>query len=171
MSSSPILVLVVGLPGTGKSTLTAAISRKFSWPILDKDLLNDVLLENGLPQTQAAPLAYKLLFTLAETLILKQGRSVFVESAGRQLFILEWAQALDNRGVTQLKVIRCVAPTLTRTERLAKRTAGPSQWAHNQATDEDQEQWYAHLPHNTLVLHTEKPLRETVATALAFLQG
>lgn len=170
MHSTPTLVLVVGLPGTGKSTLTAALARELGWPVLDKDVLGDVLLEGQLPQTQAAQLAYKLLFRLAEAFVVEQGQSVFVESAGRQPFILEWARALTTRSGAKLTLIRCVAPAATRAERLATRTPGPSQWTHNQATDEDQEQWYAHLPQDALVLQTDKPLGEMVAYALTVLK-
>lgn len=165
----PTLVMLVGLPGTGKTMLAYALSHAVSWSVLDKDLLNGVLLNAGMEQAQAAPLAYQLLFTLAEDLIIKQRSSVILDSAGRQPFILERTTDIAQRGGAQLKVIRCVAPQAVRAQRLASRVAGPSQWAVDQATDDDQERWYAHLPPSTLVLTTHDPANDLVAAALAFL--
>ncbi len=163
------LVMLVGLPGTGKTTLAYALARQLGWPVLDKDLLNAVLLNAEMEQGQAAPLAYQLLSALVEDLVVQQRLSVLLDSAGRQPFILQRVTDMAQRGGARLKVIRCVAPQAVRAQRLANRVAGPSQWAVDQATDEDQERWYAHLPSDTLVLHTSMPLEKLVVTALTFI--
>lgn len=165
----PTLVMLAGLPGTGNSTLSYALAQQLGWPVIDKDLLNGVLLNAGVDQGHAAPLAYQLLFTLAEDLVVQQRSSVILDSAGRQPFILVRAIDIAQRGGAQLKVIRCVAPQAVRAQRLASRVAGPSQWTVDQATDEEQEAWYAHLPPDTLVLSTTQSVEKSSATALTFL--
>lgn len=44
MISPPTLVMFAGLPGTGKSTLALALGKSLGWPVIDKDILNAVLL-------------------------------------------------------------------------------------------------------------------------------
>lgn len=165
----PVLALIVGLPGTGKTTLTAAVARELRWPVLDKDVLSDVLLDERIEPSEAGRLAYKLMFALTNELLVKQRQSVIVETAGRQPFILDGARTIAKRGQAQLKIVRCVAPAAVRAERLAGRVAEPSQWTHDQATDDDQRRWYAHLPTDTFVVLTQRPLAETSAEVLAFL--
>lgn len=171
VTPAPTLVLMAGLPGSGKTTLASALAQVLRWPVLDKDRVNSVLLDAGLDQQQAAPLAYELVLALAQDLLVQQQMPVILDTAARQPFILERATALAQMGGAHLKVIRCVAPQPLRAERLAMRVAQPSQWVVDQATDSDQERWYRHLPPTTLVLTTDKPWQETLAKALAFLQG
>lgn len=166
----PTLLMLAGLPGTGKTTLAYALARQLGWPVLNKDNINAVLLNTGMAQTEAAPLAYQLLFTLAEDLIVGQHISVILDSAGRQPFILERTTDIAQHCGARLKIIRCVAPQAVRAQRLAERVAGPSQWVVDQATDGDQATWYAHLPPDALVLYTEQPLDNLVATTLTFIQ-
>lgn len=165
----PTLVMLAGVPGTGKTTLAYALAQTLRWPVLDKDLLNGVLLDAGLHQPQAGPLTYELLLTLCHDLVVRQQQSIILDTAGRLPFILQRAQTIAQAAHGQLRLIRCVAPAIVRAQRLAARLAGPSQWATNKATDAHQEQWYAHLPPETLTLSTERPLAENIATALAFL--
>ena len=167
----PTLVVMAGLPGTGKTTLACALAHALRWPVLDKDIVNTVLLRAGLDQAQAAPLAYELLLTLGQDLLVRQRQSVILDTAGRQPFILERATAIAQAGRARRSVIRCVAPQALRAERLAARVALSSQWAVDRASDADQLRWYTHLPPDTLVLATDRPLEECVAAALAFLQN
>lgn len=170
LSSSPTLVMLAGVPGTGKTTLAYALAQTLRWPVLDKDLLNTVLLDAGLAQPQAGPLSYELLLTLCHDLVVQQQQSLILDTAGRLPFILERARTIAAAARGQLTLIRCVAPQAVRDARLAGRVARPSQWATNKASDADQAQWYAHLPPETLVVSTEQPLAESVATVLAFLE-
>jgi predicted kinase len=162
---------MAGLPGTGKTTLAYAIGRMLHWPVLDKDLLNTVLLNALLDQAQAGPLAYDLLLNLGHDLVVHQQQSIILDTAGRQSFILERAKAITHQAHARLKVIYCVAPHTVRAERLTNRIARPSQWIADHATDSEQEHWYAHLPPETLVVSSVQPLEDTLSTALLFLQS
>ncbi len=42
----PILLLMAGHPGAGKSTLALAIGCALGWPVLDKDTLKSTLLQS-----------------------------------------------------------------------------------------------------------------------------
>ena len=69
----------------------------------------------------------------------------------------------------QLKIIRCVTPKALRAERLSQREALPSQWAINQVSGEEQENWYKHYPKETPVLLTDEMFEDTVSKALMFV--
>jgi predicted kinase len=167
---NPTLVMLAGLPGTGKSTLAAALARRLGWPVLDKDLLNTVLLEAHLPQAQAGPLAYELVLTLAHALVVHHGQSLILDTAGRQPFIVERARTIAQGAGGQLKVVRCVAPAAVRQARLRARPAGPSQWTRDQTTRDQETAWYAHLPADTLIVPCDQPVENLLLVILPFVQ-
>lgn len=169
-STQPTLVMFAGLPGTGKSTLAAALGQHFGWPVLDKDVLNTVLLNAGLTQAQAGPLAYDLVLALAESLVVQQRQSIILDTAGRHAIILARAGAIMRAGSGRLRVIRCVAPFAERQARLHTRRAGPSQWTQDQTTAEQEAAWYVHLPPDTLIVTSDRPVEELLTLVVPFVQ-
>jgi len=172
-ASSEVLTLLMlaGLPGTGKTTLAYELARLFRWTLLDKDLLNAELLKAGVPQSQAAPLAYALIFSLARDLIVQQRQSVILDTAGRQPEILEQATCIAQEGHAQLRILRLVAPHSVRMERMSGRTARASQWLTDQTTDQEQAQWYAHLSEKAFVVSSDQPLDQLFSGVLAFIRN
>jgi len=72
MNVQPILILVNGLPGTGKSTLATKLSRDLRMPCMGKDMLKeffyDTLAIEGREQSRMIGRAViEMLYTLAET--------------------------------------------------------------------------------------------------------
>jgi predicted kinase len=169
--AKPTLVLLAGMPGTGKSTLATALARRLGWPVIDKDLLNTVLLAAALTQAQAGPLAYELALTLAHALVVQQGQSVMLDTAGRQPFILQRARTIAQEAGGQLKVVRCIAPFAVRQARLQARQASLSQWTHDQTTLDQETAWYAHLPADTLIVSSDQPIEDLLAIVLPFVQA
>jgi len=141
------------------------------WPVIDKDLLNTVLLGADLTQVQAGPLAYELALTLAHALMVQQGQSLILDTAGRQPFIVERARKIAQEAGGQLKVVRCIAPFAVRQARLQARKAGPSQWTNDQTTHEQETAWYTHLPADTLLVSSDQPVEDLVAIVLPFVQA
>jgi predicted kinase len=168
--AKPTLVMLAGLPGTGKSALATALARRLGWPVIDKDLLNTVLLEAALTQEQAGALAYELALTLSHALMVQQGQSLVLDTAGRQPFIVERARKIAQEAGGQLKVVRCSAPFAVRQARLQARKAGPSQWTHDHTTHEQETAWYAHLPPDTLIVSSDQPIEDLIAIVLPFVQ-
>jgi len=167
----PTLLMLAGLPGTGKSTLAAELARRLGWPVIDKDLLNTVLLQAALTQAQAGRLAYELALTLAHALVVQQKRSLILDTAGRQPFIAERARMIAQEAGGQLKVVRCIAPFAVRQARLRARQAGPSQWTHDQTTLDQETAWYAHLPADTLIVSSDQPLEDLIAIVMPLVQA
>ena len=171
MEDMPTVVMLAGLPGTGKTTLAYELGRIFGWMVLDKDILNADLLNAGLQQAQAGPLAYEMMFSLARDLVIRQRHSVIMDTAGRQPRIEEEATRIAKEAPAHLRIIRLVASPPVRKKRMTSRIPGPSQWITDDTTNEEEVQWYAHLPAHTFVVSTEGELEEVVGNVLAFLRG
>jgi predicted kinase len=89
MSDRPILVIVSGAPGAGKTTLARTIATRRSVPLLEKDALKESIGDGlGAPSDVAASqrigiAAYRILFDVAAR-ILQAGAGVIVESNFRR---------------------------------------------------------------------------------------
>ncbi|WP_182881795.1 AAA family ATPase [Microbispora sp. H10949] len=131
------LVLVGGLPGTGKSTLAAAVADRLSCTLLTSDRLRKELAGMSPHQPAAAPFGegiycaestertYAELLSRAERL-LGLGEPVVVDASWTDTAHRAAAASLARRTSTHLTALRCVAPPRVTAERLARRTGGIS---------------------------------------------
>lgn len=89
----PVMLLLKGHPGCGKSTLAVQLARKLSWPLVDKDDARDCLAV--LPHEHAAlnAVSYVIMFRVAATQ-LACGQSVIVDSPLSRLELWEQAKQL-----------------------------------------------------------------------------
>src|SRR5689334_23331178 len=90
----PTLLMLAGLPGAGKSRLALALARRLGWFVIDKDLLHSALLTQGADPGVVGALAYAAALALVDDAVRRQARSVILDTAGRQPFILERAQEI-----------------------------------------------------------------------------
>lgn len=164
------LVLMAGMPGTGKTSLALALGQMRSWPVIDKDSLKSPLLTGGISPELAGSASYMLMLELAQDLLVKQHLSVILDSPGRFPFVLERVKAMTEQVGARLKIIQCVAPRELRNQRLTGRLARPSQWREDAGfSDEEEREMFAHLPANVLILDTSLPLEGCLAEAFAYL--
>ncbi|KAL9099932.1 MAG: hypothetical protein Q9163_004634 [Psora crenata] len=68
-----------GAPGFGKSTVARLLARSIGGVVIDHDVLRSSLIDSNISFDQAAKLAYRLQWTLAQD-VMKQGLSVIVDS-------------------------------------------------------------------------------------------
>src|SRR2546430_759565 len=122
-TSRPILVMMAGLPGVGKTTLAYALGRELGYQIVDKDLYRQALImQMGLDQDQASKLAYELSFAQICTLLVQRQISAIFDTAALHRFILDRImEIMSSNDKAILKVILCVADRDLRNERLRKR--------------------------------------------------
>jgi predicted kinase/ribosomal protein S18 acetylase RimI-like enzyme len=168
---NPIIVMLAGLPGTGKTTLAYALARALGLIVLDKDLVNTALISAAINQSIAGPLSYDVLLDLAEDMVAVQRHSVILDTAGRQPIILDRALQITTKASAMLRVIRLAAPREVRLRRMAAREPLPSQWSEDETTDIDEAQWYAHLPPDSLTIFSTRPVEELLPGAVKFLQS
>ncbi len=131
------LVLVGGLPGTGKSTLAAALADRLGCTLLTSDRLRKELAGISPHQPAAAPFGegiycaestrrtYTELLSRAERL-LGLGEPVVVDASWTDAALRTAAADLARRASADLLALCCTAPPRVTAERLARRTGGIS---------------------------------------------
>jgi predicted kinase len=170
MLNKPSLVLMAGLPGTGKTTLSKELGKQSYWAVLHADTIKYALFDSGLSKENAAYIAYEVLFALAKDILVHQKKSVILDSSARSSSIVERAVDLAHLGQIQLKVIYCTVSKYHRHQRLKARTERILHPTNKAFTgDAEHQQIYNHLPANTLRLDTALSLEECVIEAQKYL--
>jgi predicted kinase len=121
----PVLIVISGLPATGKSTLADALGRQLGAVVLSVDPIEAAMLRSGVERSFSSGLAaYAVASTIAEA-ELGRGRTVIVDSVSAVAEAKRWWPELAERTAVPLAVIECVCsdPAVHRS-RLARRDRG-----------------------------------------------
>lgn len=169
------LVILTGLPGTGKSSLAEALGRKLGVPVFAKDWLEATLKNNGLSAQDATDpnlgyVSYELLTTLAERQ-LQLGQSAILDSVASTAAIrTQWRDLTTKYGATW-QVIECVCSnTAQHQARLTVRQRGIPGWSELTWADVERvAAYYAPWQEPRLILDALNPLAHNLALALRYL--
>ena len=122
------LILITGMPGTGKTTLGRQIARRLRLPLICKDDIKEPLLDVLVPDAsrsrEVSNMAFAVIFSLAREL-LARGDSLILEGnfrAGEHEAALLAALPPDGPNIIQ---ILCRADEAQRRERLLNRARHP----------------------------------------------
>jgi predicted kinase len=169
--SQLIFLLFAGLPGVGKTTLSYELGRRLKWHVIDKDALKKEFMDQGLENEAAGYIAYEQAFETAYHILTNEKRSVILDSAALQKFIVARAlESISTIPYVKLKVILCVADRDLRNERMRKRPSQITTVHVDPATIVHYFQIFSHLPENTFILYTNRPLKESLADAIEYLE-
>ncbi len=97
------LIMFKGFPGSGKSTLSRALSRQLHWPLIDKDDVKDMLSELV---PDADGLAYDVMLNIVRRQLL-QGLNVICDSPLTHLVTYEQAQHITQKTHADLAIVEC----------------------------------------------------------------
>ena len=170
------LVLMAGLPGTGKSTLSLAVGRALGWPVVDKDIFDGLLRTAGISGETAVSLAYTLMFALARDLLSEQRLPVILDCPAAYPARVEEAVELARSAGARLKVILCLADRDTRNERMARSVPRSArEWRHPARrrpsdVEGDGREQFQYLPADAFLARTTRPQAELVADVVAYLR-
>ncbi|SEF55855.1 hypothetical protein SAMN04489712_101421 [Thermomonospora echinospora] len=131
------LILVGGLPGTGKSSLARLLGDRLGCTVLNSDVVRKELADISPEEPAAASYGtgiyspahtertYATLLARAETL-LEQGETVVLDASWTVAEHRTLARLLAERAHADLFTLRCEAPPALTAQRLRARTGGPS---------------------------------------------
>ena len=136
---SPVLLLLKGEPGCGKSTLGSALSRNLRWPLIDKDDARDALQQHAEahPHLDCNALSYAIMFNYVATQ-LGCNNHVIVDCPFSRDELAVRFNTLAEDYKADIVVVECYAADETEwrrrlerrgmTERSADRRHKPSAW-------------------------------------------
>ena len=165
------LLLLKGHPGTGKSTLAAALARQLGWPLVDKDDIKDYIYH--LPQGNV--LAYEIMWQLTRRQ-LEIGLSVVVDSPLSYPISYATGQELAAAYGVRLLVIETRLPEDAWRARLELRSQQPqthrvASWAAMQQALRDYAGcWrYSIAPEEHYVIDSSQAVDQLVQSIVTYL--
>lgn len=168
-----MIVLMAGLPGTGKSTLARALAAHCHGVVLDKDEIRSVLFPPAYLEYSAIQDDFcqsLMLETAAYLLARHPNLRVFLD--GRtfsRAYQLQNALTAASRLCTSSRIIECVCDEQTARLRLERtRASHPAQNRTYELYKKLQSE-FDPIPAPKLVLNTNSPLEDCVAAALLYL--
>lgn len=157
-----------GEPGSGKTTLAAALAPRIPALHLDKDVISSALIRGGIAADEQGPGAYEALRSLAES-FLKQGHSVVLDSPCYWPGIEESGRAIAARFGIPWAMIECQSPAPVVELRLATRARLESNPTERGA-GAGRPGMYSPTCER-LILDTTRPVEHLAAEALEYLTG
>lgn len=165
-----MLVQVCGLPGAGKSTLSAAIAEVLPALSLRVDAIEAAMWKYDIPPEQSGIAAYSVMHAVAIP-NLRRGRTVVADAvSGVEPARAGWVATAREAGVP-LRVIEVVCPDLDEHRRRVEQRANDlpgftlPTWEQVQRTADR----YEPRTDDRLVVDSTRPQEETVRRALRFL--
>jgi predicted kinase len=101
------LIVVAGLPGSGKSTVAEALSRALSLPVLSIDPIEAAMWRGGLARAETGIAAYEVAIALADE-HLRLGHSAIVDAVNPVEAPRAAWRDLAARHRADLRIIECV---------------------------------------------------------------
>lgn len=167
-----MLVLMAGLPGTGKSTLARELAQRTDGHVLDKDDIREALFgpDHVEYSTAQDEVVVRLMLESAAWLLQKKpGLRIFLDGRvfSRSAQIKDVAEFAERVG-TPWRIIECVCSEQTARRRLEQDSANGAHVAENRdfALYQEVKRRFQPICHEKTVVDTDQPIALCVERAL-----
>ncbi|HEV2659907.1 MAG TPA: AAA family ATPase [Ktedonobacteraceae bacterium] len=167
--SKPTLVLMAGLPGTGKTTLANKLGQRLHWQVIDKDGIKEQYMLEGFSDDDAARYAYDESFARISTFLTIAKVSVVLDSSAIPEFVWDTAKKIAHTADANVKVLHCAVDNTIRVRRLQEREPRLSQRNTTTYTIQPESSQFIHLPTRTLTVVTNPPLETPLSQILDYV--
>ena len=166
------LVIVGGLPGTGKSTIAAHAARMIHGALIAKDVVEATLWRSGIGRDANSGWAgYELLSSLADAQLRAGGSAVLDSVAAYQRLRQGWREIASRHGATVLEVECVCSNESTHRSRIEGRQRGIPGWYELTWQEvEDVRSRYEPWLGEHLVVEGVRPLDENLAALETYLR-
>lgn len=167
-----MLIVLSGLPGTGKSAIADALGRALRIPVLSVDPIESAIVRSGIEHSFETGLAA---YVVAETLAdqaLADGLDALIDAVNAVEPARDMWRGLARKHAAKLVIIECVLPDMAvHAARLAGRNRGlalpePS----SESVEERRAEWQS-WPEAHLTLDALDPVDTNLAKALVYIVG
>lgn len=166
------LIILSGLPGSGKSTVAEGLAKKLALPVLSVDPIESSIIKSGFKRSFETGLAAYLVAEALAAEHLKLGISAIVdavnaEKEGRALWL-----NLSKRHKAKLIIIECVLDKAIHRKRIESRVRGMRGIPEVTWLDvEKRRKKYLEWNRERLILDTANPVAQTLGRALKYVGG
>ena len=117
---SPVLIVISGLPGTGKSYLSQRLAERLGYPILESDALRKHLFRKPTYSAIESSILFRAIHCLIEDLLAK-GISIILDATNLTEKYRERLHNIAEKGKARLIIVHTKAPPEVVRERLKNR--------------------------------------------------
>ncbi|MCJ7666747.1 MAG: ATP-binding protein [Anaerolineae bacterium] len=169
-TAKPVLLLLSGLPGTGKSFLARRLAEALPFVIIESDVVRKILFPQPLYTAQESRWVHRTCHALMAKL-LKRGVRVIYDATNLIEYHREIVYRIAQKAGARLVVVKTVASEEVVRERLRARQEearelSDADWRVYRRMASRQEQ----VSHPHLVIDTSEDLEEAVAKVLRFIR-
>ncbi len=179
--TKPVLLIIAGLVGTGKSTIAQALSQSLGFTVISSDVTRKALagisptehrfedFTGGIYSPDFSRKTYDGMFAQART-ALAQGQSVILDASFRKQRERATAKSLADEANADFLVIECALDAGTIKKRLEQRlketSTSDGRWEIYQSQKQDFDKIMEFPPQNHIIVDTSKPVSDIVAGIL-----
>ncbi|MEM3075539.1 MAG: AAA family ATPase [Candidatus Bilamarchaeaceae archaeon] len=163
-----MLVIICGLPGTGKSTLAKTLAEKIGAATISSDSIRMQILEQRTYSEKEKEIVYEEMFKKAGNL-LANGKSVILDATFYKKNYREKAKAHAEKAKTDFFIIECTTDERVLKKRLFSRTKKTSESEADFAVYKKVKELFEPISEPHLTVDTSLPLEKQVQLVEKYL--